>query len=224
MTELRPELPDPPRRIAMLPVDRRGYPVPWFVAEVDGQPDHRIVPEGRALEAVKRQLCWVCGQPTGRHLAFVIGPMCVVNRITSEAPSHRECAEYSTAACPFLSRPHAVRRDASKPADAVSPGGNMLPRNPGVLVLWITRPERVSYLTQHNLFRLNGEPTETVWIREGRQATRAESLESIETGLPTLRELAEAEDAAQQTNSGGGGYAVRELEQQLAYAMRYLPA
>ena len=52
--------------------------------------------------AFKRGLCWVCGEPLGVHKVYAIGPMCVINRTTSEPASHRDCAEFAVKACPFL--------------------------------------------------------------------------------------------------------------------------
>jgi len=38
MTALRESLPSLPLAMRGLPRDHRGYPVPWFVAWVDGKP------------------------------------------------------------------------------------------------------------------------------------------------------------------------------------------
>src|SRR5215510_204714 len=115
--ELRANLPPLPRRMQSLPVSDRGFPVPWFVPWVNGQPEFRAM-DGRKFElAVGKKLCWVCGQPLGTRFAFVVGPMCGINRISSEPPSHRECAEFSAMGCPFLSMPKMVRRDDSDIAE-----------------------------------------------------------------------------------------------------------
>src|SRR5262245_39698608 len=94
MTEYREGLPARPPRIKRLPLDARGYPVPWFVAYVDGVPDFRIVDTPKIGVAWNKQRCWICGGQLGRYLAFAIGPMCAVNRVSSEPPSHLECAMY----------------------------------------------------------------------------------------------------------------------------------
>src|SRR5690242_2247182 len=109
---LRPELEQPlPDRIARLPLDERGYPVPWFVDWVDGKPEFRAMDPAKWKRAVKERLCWVCGDRLGVLLVFPIGPMCGINRTTAEPPSHRDCALWSVRNCPFLSRPHMVRRE-----------------------------------------------------------------------------------------------------------------
>lgn len=95
-TEIRPELEALPVRLRKLPVDARGYPVPWFVDWIEG-PEGRV-PEFRAMDprkwvrAVKERLCWVCGEALGRWLVFPIGPMCAITRTTAEPPSHLDCA------------------------------------------------------------------------------------------------------------------------------------
>src|SRR5207253_3091296 len=69
----RPGLPEMPRQIRQLPVER-GYPVPWFVARVDGHYDFRVA-DGRKMPlAVKKRLCYICGQPLGKEYTFPIGP------------------------------------------------------------------------------------------------------------------------------------------------------
>jgi hypothetical protein len=107
MMDLRPELPQPiPRGIERLRRER-GYPVPWFVAWVNGHADFRVIDSPKLPLAVRNSLCWICGQPLLGKRAYLIGPMCAVNRVSAEPPSHVRCAEWSARACPFLTRPHA---------------------------------------------------------------------------------------------------------------------
>src|SRR5262252_4042398 len=81
-----------PARIARLPHDKHGRPVPWFVAWLrDGRaaepgsagavPDFRIIRPGAVGLAVTARCCWVCGSLFARQepRASLIGPMCVVN-------------------------------------------------------------------------------------------------------------------------------------------------
>jgi hypothetical protein len=214
-SQYRPELPEVPDRMRLLPI-RRGYPVPWFVAIVDGD-YHFPTADGRKFAlAVKKRLCWVCGQPLGKTVAFVIGPMCVVNRTTSEPPCHRECAVFSATACPFLVRPH-MKRSVDVPEDAKPPAGIALDRNPGAMTVWLTRdywlrPVRAEAGVQGGyLFRI-GPPVDVLWFSQGRAATREEVMASIESGLPLLRRVAEQEE---------GG--VEALEEQYQRALPLLP-
>lgn len=191
-----------PPRIRRLPVDQRGFPVPKFVASIEGEPDHRVVQPRWLAPAIKERRCWICGDPLGRYFVSLIGCMCAVNRVISEPPSHRECAEFSVKACPFLARPHAHRREAGLPEERQDAAGFGLKRNPGVVCLWISReypkPFKAYAGAPGLLFKL-AEPVETIWYREGRLATHAEVVHAIDEGLPTLaaeahREGREAED------------------------------
>jgi hypothetical protein len=184
-----------PSRIRALPLDERGYPVPWFVATIDGRPDFRVIAPGRIEAAIRNAWCWVCGgqRSVTDPAAFVIGPMCAVNRTTAEPPSHRECATWSAIHCPFLSIPKMHRRDNAMPEDAKVPAGVSIRRNPGVALVWFARAGSwrpfADPSTGGYLFNV-GEPVEVAWYAEGRKATRDEVLASIDSGLPILRDMA----------------------------------
>lgn len=197
-----------PFALAVRPKDHRGYPIPWFTPIINGEPDFRAVLEGQAELAVALQCCWICGQPLRSPCAFVVGPMCAVNRVSAEPPSHIECAIYAAKACPFLSRPKAKR--APTPETAVPPPGVMIERNPGVACVWITTSP--SYAPNVRLFGL-GEPQRVLWYCHSRKATREEVMASIDSGLPSLRELAEGNDEA-----------TAELESQVEVALALVPA
>lgn len=206
-----------PARIAALPIDpQRGVPVPWFVAWIDGKPDFRVIRPRGVDDAVSFRKCWICGQERGVWGAFVIGPMCAVNRTSSEPPSHEDCAVYAAVTCPFLAKPHMRRRTSGMPEDAVHSAGLPIDRNPGVALVWVTREWkrfRVGPVgNAGSLFEI-GDPQKTLWFAKGREATRDEVEESIRTGLPLLRAEAERESAK----------AVAALERMTADAMRLLP-
>lgn len=218
---LRADIGIPSKFMADLPVDKRGYPVPWFVDWINGEPEFRAMDMQKFRRAISGRLCWTCGKPLFGEEVFVIGPMCAVNRISAEPPSHRECAIYAALNCPFLSRPHAHRRTdeqfnaAKKPASGI-----MIERNPGVTLLWyckrhelINSPHRPGIANPGVLFRI-GRAFKTEWYREGRTATRAEVLEGIESGLPLLRETSEKHDGPQ-------GKII--LEMQITHALRLAP-
>ena len=209
MTTAAADLPIPPR-MANLPRNKAGYVVPWFVAWIDGQPDFRVIRENGIREATRFERCWLCGQHRGRNAAFVIGPMCAVNRVSAEPPSHRDCATYAAQACPFLANPHMVRRGRDLPEDKTV-AGVMVERNPGVALVWVTREWAPFWAGNGVLFNV-GQPIATEWWAHGRAATRAEVLASIESGLPILREAAAAESAE------------AELDRQVEKAMTLIPA
>jgi hypothetical protein len=189
-----------PARIARL--RRLGqYPVPFFVADVNGMPDFRIIRPEAIAECHNYKLCWICGQPRGAFMSFVVGPMCAINKISSEPPSHTECAVYAARVCPFLANPSRARREENKPAHEEMPGIG-IKRNPGVTLVWTTKSYRVFQVQGGVLFKI-GEPTERQWFARGREATKDEIMESVRTGLPQLAEAAkldgpEAQDALAQ--------------------------
>lgn len=218
---LRPELGELPAKMRDLPVDDRGYPVPWFVDWVDGKPEFRAMDAMKWRRAVKEGLCWVCGIPLGRHRVFVIGPMCAVNRTTSEPPCHLECAVWSAINCPFLSRPKMVRREDEAINNAMVAEGSAglaITRNPGVALLWVTHRggyalDRVGGGGTGYLFALEA-PDRVLWYCEGRDATRAEVEASIDSGIEILRETAKVD----------GPDALTALEQYHQRAIELYPA
>lgn len=204
-----------PDRIKRLPISPTGYPVPWFVAWIDGKPDFRVIGPDRLVPAIKRKLCWVCGQPMGLHMAFTIGPMCSITRTIAEPPAHLECADYSVRACPFLSTPRMRRNEKDLPENRVDAAGLPIMRNPGAVAIWITKTARAVRAGRGNegiLFEL-GDPERVLWFAQGRTATRAEVLESIDTGFALLMQEATKE----------GPDAVLDLNKMTAEAMKHLP-
>ncbi len=185
-----------PSRMKELPLDERGYPVPWFVAWVDGKPEFRAMDREKFIRALKEKLCWVCGSRLGVNLCFVAGPMCGINRTSSEPPSHLMCGRWSAINCPFLSNPRMVRREDDKINNAAtreSAADFVITRNPGVAMLWVTRQFEVYPDGKGGRLIQMGEPEGVEWYAEGRLATRAEVMASIDSGLPNLEALARQE-------------------------------
>jgi hypothetical protein len=180
-----------PKRIAKLPLDKRGYVIPWFVGYDDtGEPDFRLTDARKLIAAVKERRCFICGEPFGKYLAFTVGPMCVINRTSGEPPEHRECAEFAVQACPFLVNPNQKRNPrAYRTDDATPPGGEMIRRNPGCAIIWITESYEIWQTQTGPIFRM-GEPLEISMWAQGRPALRHEIEESIESGLPFLYDMA----------------------------------
>jgi hypothetical protein len=183
---------DAPLGVRQLPRDVRGYPVPWFVQWFGDKPDFRFIAKGKFNRALAGRHCWICGERLGRYMAFVIGPMCLINRISSEPPSHRECAEYAATHCPFLINPKMHRQDHNLPAHQAAPG-IMFEENPGVCVVMTTREMQVSHLSSGPIIDI-GEPTDVVWYREGRLATRDEALDAFKAGAARLAGLCKSAD------------------------------
>lgn len=202
-----------PARLARRPVNERGFPVPWFVSFIGGKWDFVNLDPRNVVEAYRRKICWLCGEPLGRYVCFVIGPMCSVNRVSSEPPAHRECAEYAVRACPFLARPNAKRNEKAHMGKAEDIPGEAVEHNPGATLIWITRTFKPIRAGRGHLFEI-GDPLEVAWYAEGRKATRAEIDAAMAKGLPFLRRAAERE----------GPEAVTVLDQYLKRAEKLLPA
>jgi hypothetical protein len=203
----------PPPRIAALPVDERGYPIPCFVGHNKGVLDFRVANTDHIVACVRKNLCWVCGQKLFEEKVFVIGPMCAINRVSSEPPSHRECAVWSAQNCPFLTKPHMKRREDGMPdwLENNAPG-IPLARNPGVSLVWYTKRFDVIHVGRGVLWKL-GNPFRWEWFSEGRPAIREEVVRSIESGYHNLTEEAEKEGPA----------AIAELKRATLEHLRYLP-
>lgn len=221
------KLPHMPVNISHLPKDSRGYPVPWFIqwmkdgeptsfTEKGAEPDFRVMNTNKRIRAYKNDLCWICGRPLGQYRFFVVGPMCVINRVSSEPPSHRDCAEFAVKACPFLVRPRMRRLPMDDlPEESKSgPGGIMLPRNPGCTALYLVLGKDYRAFDAGNGWLIQMGITQKVyWYSEGRTATREEVLESITSGYPFLYKLAVKD----------GKKSVKDLEKMRDEALKLVP-
>jgi hypothetical protein len=191
--------------------------VQWTALESDrptpageGRPRFPIMDAAKWQRAVRERRCWVCGQPLGARMTFVIGPMCLVNRTTAEPPCHHDCATFAARACPFLTQPRMRRMPVLE--GAIAPPGIPLERNPGVVCVATTKGFYIIDTDHGPLIKL-GRIEEVLWFAEGATADRATVKDALDRGLPALRELAVAD----------GMVAVRELNRLIVAAHTYLP-
>jgi hypothetical protein len=201
-----------PETLKDRPISDRGFLVPWFVHyDEKGEPDFRIMDMEKLRQAVGFNKCWMCGGQLrgGVNYPFVVGPMCIVNRISTEPPSHAECARYAAMVCPFLTRPHAKRREIAKPVHMAD--GAIL-RNPGVTALAFSRSYEITSDKGGTYFHFE-KPIAVEWYCEGRAATRAEVQQSIDSGLPELRAFQEFMPPDKRAKS----------ERDIQNALKYLP-
>lgn len=149
---MRPGLPPLPQQMQHLPMDSRGYPVPWFVTWYDGRPDFRVIDTAKIYPAIYSHLCWICGTRIADSFVFVkpsgSGP------IAREPACHMECAQWAVRACPFLLSTVAYR---SSPDDAV-PMPGVERTNPHVFELWATKQFRQVKAADGGLALELGEP------------------------------------------------------------------
>jgi hypothetical protein len=207
--KLREGLPPMTDRIAKLPIDERGYPVPafvqWIIKEGNevrpatpddpgAYPDFRIVDPAHLLRCITRGVCWVCGERLGIWRAFVIGPMCAVNRNSAEPPSHVECAEWSVKGCPFLTKPNMKRREdelTEKAAGNVA--GHMVKRNPGVTLVWVSKePYKIHDDGRGGMLFEIPNPERVTWWKEGRPATNEDCIDALNASIESLLEVCES--------------------------------
>lgn len=209
--KIRESLLPMPHDMAGCRVDHRGYPVPWFVTEKDSRGcwDFVNIRSERFAEARDKGVCWVSGEKLGKYVSFVVGPMCVVNRVAGDPPVKKAVAEWSVRVCPFLANPKA-HRGKDVPEIINEQRGVMLTRNPGVSAIYTTKD--YFYDNSNHIFHL-GEAESITWWAEGYVASPGEIAEAITSGLPNLIEMAKKE----------GEEAVAELGVYITRAFRRLP-
>lgn len=109
-----------PPRIARLPHDQRGYPIPWNVLRNDsGEPFFTVNDDRRAWRALREELCPICGERLGKWRWFVGGPRSAFDPHGwyLDLPGHHECQQFALTVCPYLAAPKYLGRiDVAQPA------------------------------------------------------------------------------------------------------------
>jgi hypothetical protein len=80
-----------------------GLPVPFTQVWIDGKPDFRAVDPAKTMQCVQEKLCAICGRRLGKKSCFIGGPLSKNNRLFTDPPMHRQCAEVAAHTCPFVS-------------------------------------------------------------------------------------------------------------------------
>ena len=96
-----------PPRIAALPKDKRGYPVPYIVyVYEDGRPEFAVNDIEITRKAIKENRCHVCGQENDPEPWFVGGPGSVFlngdRAVFRDGAMHQECMTFALEVCPHL--------------------------------------------------------------------------------------------------------------------------
>ncbi|MBB2981789.1 hypothetical protein [Paraburkholderia tropica] len=168
---LRHGLPELPQRMRALPVDSRGYPVPYFAQRDGCEPDYRRCDSEKLAACVYYKRCCICGEQLGQYKAFVIDALSAVTRTSSMPPAHIECAKFAAKACPVIEK------------------------RIGVSLVWVARSYESEQLDGGLIFRM-AEAEQTFWYIDGRRANRDEVRSSFEDSLPALYDAAYAKSAA----------------------------
>ena len=131
-----------PPRMAQLPRDPRGYPVPVTVLiDSSGRPQFTINDEEKRQKLLAEDRCPICGTRIIGGRWFVGGPLAAFHDHGAyiDPPMHDECAHYALQVCPYLAAPvYSGRIDARKlSADdrgSVYLDPTMLPERPELFV------------------------------------------------------------------------------------------
>jgi hypothetical protein len=167
-----------------LPRDAQGRPIPWFAWwDRKGSPHVTIIDREKRWMSINLRLCQICGQPLGVHASFVLGPIQVETRTTTEGPAHPGCAGYALQVCPFLSNPSRERRDIKS-------------WNPGVFALWTTRNYEPAVKPDGKIAVIVGDPASVRWWAARRLATAHEIASAQRSARETLTQTPIAADDA----------------------------
>lgn len=121
-----------PSNIALLPLDKRGYPVPYIVQrDIHGLPVFTMNDAEKHAECLKKKKCPICGLRLSKELWFVGGPLSAFHPhgCYYDSAMHHECMTYALKVCPYL----ALRNFNSTPLEKKLP--HLQARVPGKLVM-----------------------------------------------------------------------------------------
>jgi hypothetical protein len=141
-----------PTRMAHLPLDRRGYAIPWGVyVDGAGRPQFTINDDVKREVALARDLCPICGNGLSRGRWFVGGPMSAFHDRGAyiDMPMHDECAHYALKVCPYLAVPSWRKALAESHIKAVKAAivaidPTMIDDRPGVFVAVMTVGQKMT--------------------------------------------------------------------------------
>jgi hypothetical protein len=102
---------DIPDFLKHLPIDSRGYPIPFFVTMVKGKPDFRLLDGKKQRRAFFNNLCGICGKELFAIAYSISGPLGLRNAVSQDPLMHLECAQFSLKVCPHLHFEKADRRE-----------------------------------------------------------------------------------------------------------------
>jgi hypothetical protein len=136
-----------PERIAKLPRDSRGYPIPYnIVRGNDGTPMFTINDSRKHMECLLGNLCPLCGEVLGRWKWFVGGPLSAFHPKGAyiDLPGHSQCERFALQTCPYLAAPRYLGRvdvihGEKLPPSTVLVDDTMIPERPEFFVAVASR-------------------------------------------------------------------------------------
>lgn len=204
-----------PERMKSLPMDQRGYPIPYTVLrDSKGKAHFAVNSEERRLRCLKEDLCPICGLRLfrGRWLVGGPGSGLVAEGLFQDPPMHSECAHYALQVCPWLVLGNYVNRVDDKTMDPEE-RNNVTLRDPTIIA---NRPPffvALMFVGQdHVLNMVNGEPNVHIrpkkpyrvveYWRDGHQLSNQSGKQ---IAVDYLRDLAETMGAEFKFDENGDG-------------------
>lgn len=107
-----------PSFLSHLPVDERGYPIPYFVPVEKGKPNFRLLSQKKQELCFKNDLCGICGKKLVKDSYYIIGgPKTLASAVTVDPFMHKDCATYSMGSCPHMFYERTKRADMDEVYD-----------------------------------------------------------------------------------------------------------
>lgn len=103
------ELPEIPFHMRLLPLDSRGYPIPFIVMrDSTGKPHFTVNDETKRMLCFKHDLCGICGNKLTTGRWFIGGPLSAFDPhgFFVDPPMHAGCARFALQVCPYLANDH----------------------------------------------------------------------------------------------------------------------
>jgi hypothetical protein len=85
------------------PEDIRRIPGPLHPIVAHWHADFRAVDSEHCARCLRDKLCAICGRRLGEYCYFIGGPLSKKNRLFVGPAMHKQCAEFASQTCPFLS-------------------------------------------------------------------------------------------------------------------------
>lgn len=173
-----------------------GFYVPYFVtwykdrrqvheSVAGAEPSFPTIDKTREALCRRRRYCWICGRQMGTFKCFVMGPLAALQRISSEPPSHRECAVYAVQVCPFMIGGYDMVDAPDTINDDQQVFEEMSTKNEQLNVIWVCHdytlqpadPSRGLFIYQM------GQPSDVLLYHRGRPATLAQAVERVTNAI-----------------------------------------
>lgn len=106
-----------------LPLDKRGYPVPYVVYQENDAFYFKINDQKKSINCILNKKCSICGSDLNDDLWLVGGPQSAFHPygVYIDSGVHYECGKYALQVCPYLSYSgYNATLDLSKLQDKVS--------------------------------------------------------------------------------------------------------